>query len=373
MRLRELWATRFALQRLTGTPASDPVAAVAESLAVQSQDVPLAHDSLAQRTGAGAADAATALDAGAIIRTHVLRPTWHHVAAADVAWLLALTSPKVLSGMRARHHGLGLAEPADRTPRLDFLLAQVADRPRTRADLAAAFATAGVLDREHPDFWAQLSHVCLIAELEGLVCSGPIDPAGLNGHTYALAADRLPPTAPKPRAEAITELVARFFASHGPVAVTDLQRWTRLTRAEVRDAVAELGDAVTVIECPEAGVPLYAGTRALEERRPEPDASASARLLSTFDEAVLTHAVAPLPLLAGATKTNAKYGEAGGGHAIWGLHLVGAWKRSVRAGRFAVTVQPFSDLPAEAVRALQHEADALARRAGHARADFTLA
>lgn len=373
MQLRELWATRFALQRLTGTPASDPVAAVAESLAVQSQDVPLAHDSLAQRARTDAAAAAAALDDGRIIRTHVLRPTWHHVAATDVAWLLALTSPKVLSGMGARHRQLGLAEPADRTPPLDFLLAQVAGGPRTRADLAAAFASAGVLDRDHPDFWAQLSHVCLIAELEGLVCSGPLDTAGLNGHTYALAADRLPFTAAKPRGEAVTELVARFFASHGPVAVKDLQRWTRLTQAEVRAALAELGDEVTVIESADAGVPLYAGTRALDERRPDPDAAATARLLSTFDEAVLTHSIAPLPLPPGAAATNAKYGESGGGHAVWGLQLVGAWKRTARPGRFAVTVQPFGDLPTDAVHALRHEADALARRAGYDGAAFALA
>lgn len=371
MRLRELWATRFALQRLTGTSASDPVAAVAESLAVQSQDVPLAHDSLAQRTGGDTAAAAAALDAGRIIRTHVLRPTWHHVAAEDVRWLLELTSPKVLSGLASRHRQLGLDDLAQRTRRLDALLAQVAQRPRTRAELARALTDAGVLDREHPDFWAQLSHLCLIAELEGLICSGPVEATGLNGHTYALAADVLPDTAPRSRAEAITELVSRFFASHGPVAVRDLQRWTRLTRAEVRAAVAELGDEVTVIHSPDAEADLYAGTRALDEHRPQERRAATAWLLSTFDEAVLTHTVAPLPLRRGTTATRAKYGESGGGHAIWDLHLVGAWKRTVTPGRFAVTLQPFGDLPASARRALASEADALARRSGHQQAELT--
>lgn len=374
--VRELWEIRFALQRLTGTPAPDPVSAVRESLAVQSQDVPLAHDSLAQRTRATAAEATAALHAGRVVRTHVLRPTWHHVAAEDVRWLLALTSPKVLSGMAARHRRLGLAEPADRTPRLDFLLAQVAEGPRTRAELGAAFVGAGVLDRSHPEFWAQVSHVCLIAELEGLVCSGPVDPAGLNGHTYVLADSVLPPAAPRPRAEAVTELVGRFFASHGPVAVADLQRWTRLTRTEIAAAIGELGDGVTRVVVDD--VELWAGTRALDERRPSARSSgptgetgaAGAWLLSTFDEAVLTHSVLPLP---GAADSVAKYGESGGGPAIWDLRRVGAWKRTERPGRFRVEVRPDRPLSRGAEPAFRAAADALARRAGHDAAEFAVA
>lgn len=37
-----------------------------------------------------------ALEQGRVLRTHVLRPTWHYVAAADLDWLLALTGSRVL-------------------------------------------------------------------------------------------------------------------------------------------------------------------------------------------------------------------------------------------------------------------------------------
>ena len=33
-----------------------------------------------------------AFNDGAILRTHVMRPTWHFVAPADIRWLLALTA-----------------------------------------------------------------------------------------------------------------------------------------------------------------------------------------------------------------------------------------------------------------------------------------
>jgi len=74
---RDLAAARLAAQRLTGAPFPTPQAAVRSLLAVQSQDYPNAKWGVAQRTdGATEADLDRAFDAGAIVRTHVLRPTW---------------------------------------------------------------------------------------------------------------------------------------------------------------------------------------------------------------------------------------------------------------------------------------------------------
>lgn len=53
----------------------------------------------------------SAFQAGRILRTHVLRPTWHFVAPVDIRWLLALTAPRVhaLSACYYRKHGLDAA------------------------------------------------------------------------------------------------------------------------------------------------------------------------------------------------------------------------------------------------------------------------
>ena len=40
-------------------------------------------------------DVDRAFDAGAILRTHVLRPTWHFVAPDDIRWMLDLTAPRI--------------------------------------------------------------------------------------------------------------------------------------------------------------------------------------------------------------------------------------------------------------------------------------
>ena len=64
--------------------------------AVQAQDYGASKWGIAQRTG-GLTDAQIEkeIDDGTIVRTHVLRPTWHFVAAADIGWMLALSAPRV--------------------------------------------------------------------------------------------------------------------------------------------------------------------------------------------------------------------------------------------------------------------------------------
>ncbi|HYS70067.1 MAG TPA: crosslink repair DNA glycosylase YcaQ family protein, partial [Gemmatimonadaceae bacterium] len=64
--------------------------------AVQAQDYAGSKWGLAQRThGLTDAEIEKEIDDGTIVRTHVLRPTWHFVAAADIGWMLALTAPRV--------------------------------------------------------------------------------------------------------------------------------------------------------------------------------------------------------------------------------------------------------------------------------------
>ena len=64
--------------------------------AVQAQEYPAARWALGLRAR-GLTDrlVAHAFDAGEILRTHAMRPTWHFVACADIRWLQMLTGPRV--------------------------------------------------------------------------------------------------------------------------------------------------------------------------------------------------------------------------------------------------------------------------------------
>jgi len=64
--------------------------------ALQAQEFPVAKWSIARRTrGATMAEVDAAFAAGVIVRTHVLRPTWHFALGEDIRWLLKATTPRV--------------------------------------------------------------------------------------------------------------------------------------------------------------------------------------------------------------------------------------------------------------------------------------
>src|SRR5512133_3006170 len=87
---------RLRNQHLIGAPLAQPEEVVAWLGAVQAQDYAGAKWALALRLH-GITDAALdqLFNAGAILRTHVMRPTWHFVTPADIRWLLELTAPRV--------------------------------------------------------------------------------------------------------------------------------------------------------------------------------------------------------------------------------------------------------------------------------------
>ena len=92
-------------QRLAGEAFATPAQAVAASGAVQAQEHAEALWSLGMRVrDHDEAAIQAACDRGEILRTHVMRPTWHFVAAADLRWLLRLTGPRV----QAKDAGLSL-------------------------------------------------------------------------------------------------------------------------------------------------------------------------------------------------------------------------------------------------------------------------
>jgi hypothetical protein len=207
---------------------------VAGLLAVQAENHAQASWALATRTpGATPDDVAAALDTGEILRTHVLRPTWHYVRPDDVRWLLELTGPRLLPIVRRAQEDLGTDDAAlDRAAGVieDSLAGGAA---LTRAALAARLADAG-LPTEGQRLGLLLSH----AELTGLVCSGPMAD---GEHTWALLAERAPHARRLDRDEALAELARRYVAGHGPVTERDLAYWATLTLTDARAGLEAAG------------------------------------------------------------------------------------------------------------------------------------
>ena len=236
--MRDIDIARWRLrsQRLVQPYARSAGEVVRSLLAVQAENPGPAAWAVASRTQhPDQADLAGLLDDGAVLRTHVLRPTWHFVRAEDIGWLLDLTSPRIrrLTGQQPRAvHGLDERSAAQAVAAAMQALA--ARGHLTRAQLAVELRERGF------GGGGQLLMILLAhAELDGLICSGRV----VNGEqTYALLSERVPAPRRLSRGEALAELTLRYFTGHGPATERDVAYWASLTLTDVRAGLQQVRD-----------------------------------------------------------------------------------------------------------------------------------
>ena len=230
-------AARMRAQRLAGAPFESAVEAVGWFAGVQAQDFPAAKWALGLRVK-GATD--SALDRlyndGAILRTHVLRPTWHFVLPGDVRWMIALTGPRILQSMAGRYRQLELDSVTIDRAHEAFTRALAGGNHLTRSELGDVLMDAGIA----PD-GQRLPHLIAAGELRGLLVSGPMKGKQVS---YALLEERVAKAPDLDHDEALRELASRYFVSHGPARLQDLVRWSSLTLADVRRGVEMAGDVL---------------------------------------------------------------------------------------------------------------------------------
>ncbi len=168
-----------------------------------------------------------AFEEGAILRTHVLRPTWHFVTPADIRWMLALTAPRVKAAMASYDRKLDLDAGVFRRSNAVLARALRGGAQLTRQELKGVLQRAGVA----ADGVQRLAHLVMRAELDGVICSG-----ARRGRqfTYALLEERVARSAPLSREEALAELTRRYFTGHGPAQVQDFAWWSGLTMGDAR-------------------------------------------------------------------------------------------------------------------------------------------
>src|SRR6266576_2947825 len=227
---------RLRSQHLVWPYAVSAGEAVGSLLAVQAENPSQAAWAVASRTqNPDQAELAALLDDGAVLRTHVLRPTWHFVRAEDIGWLAGLTGPRVrrVTGQQLRNaHGLDERSAGHAVAAVTQALANRGELTRTQ--LADEMRGRGISGS------GQMLMILLAhAELGGLICSGRV--AG-GEHTYALMGERVPAPRRLGRAEALAELALRYFTGHGPATERDLAYWATLTLTDVRAGLQQVRD-----------------------------------------------------------------------------------------------------------------------------------
>jgi DNA glycosylase AlkZ-like len=223
-----------------------------------------------------------AFDAGRILRTHVLRPTWHFVLPVDLRWLLTATAPRIRLRDARRYAELGLDEHSLRRAREILTAALRGGHALTRAELAAELAGSGVSPEGQ-----RLPYLLMSAELDAVICSGP---RRGKQQTYMLLGERVPEARDLPRDEALGELAARFFAGHGPATVKDLAWWASLTQAEARVGIARGGDRLRREEA--GGLELWSAAGSEDGTASDLGRAGSpiVHLVQGYDEYVMGHA-----------------------------------------------------------------------------------
>ena len=268
---RDLARWRLHTQRLTGAPAQGPAELVSHLLAVQAENHSQAAWAVATRCEPITdAQLGAVFDRGDILRTHVLRPTWHFVRPDDIVWLTEVTAPRVrrATAQNQRDHGIDDAT-------LDASIATVvdaieADGPSTRQQLRDRLQDAGL-----PAAGPALTIVTATAETSALICSGPRRD---GEHTHALVADRAPTARRLDRDAALAELALRYITGHGPATDRDLAYWASLTLGDARAALRTVSTELSTFVSDDRTYWYRRGTE------PAALGSGSAHLLQILDE-----------------------------------------------------------------------------------------
>jgi hypothetical protein len=206
-------------------------------VAVQAQERAIVPWSLGQRTReAVEADVREALRNGSILRTHLLRPTWHYISNADIGWLLDLAAPRV-HGLNGPYYRKLELDPSLLVTCSDLLArALEGHRHHTRVDLQKVLEANGVFING-----IRLSYILMYAELEKVVCSGA--PRGKH-HTYAVFDERVVARRSLSNDEALAELTLRFFRSRGPATLRDYCLWSSLTVRQAKRGLDQVEDSL---------------------------------------------------------------------------------------------------------------------------------
>ncbi len=218
---------RLLRQRVAGEGAKSAAEAVRWMGAVQAQDYPLSKWAVSLRTAASTdPEIEAAFASGEIVRTHVMRPTWHFLAPEDVRWMQALTAPRVRMVLGSQLRALELDAALLKRCNAVIVKALRDGKQLTRAEIAAALEGNGI-----PAKGLRLADIVMDAELDAVICSGA---RRGKQFTYALVDERAPQQRNLTRDEALALLIERFFTSHGPATAKDFAWWSGLTLADVQ-------------------------------------------------------------------------------------------------------------------------------------------
>ncbi len=221
---------RVVSQQLANPTFKTPKDIVSWMGAIQAQDYAMSKWAVGIRSESiTIKDVEEALQRGEIVRTHIMRPTWHLVPAEDLRWMIKLSSYRLKTPLESYSKHLGI--PEDFYIRTIPLVEKVlgGNKHLTKQEIGEELDRMGMKTELH---W--IHYAMFRSEIEGIVCNG-IDKG--KKQTYTLIDERIAPTPELHKEEALAKLAKRYFQSHSPASVQDFSWWSGLTLTELKQAV----------------------------------------------------------------------------------------------------------------------------------------
>jgi hypothetical protein len=301
--------------------------------AVQAQDYGAAKWGVAMRTlGLANTDLDDAFDNGTILRTHVMRPTWHFVTPADIRWMQALTAARVNAASAYYYRRLKLDKEVFARSNAILANALQGGHYLTRDELGTLLQQAGIDTHDR----LRLTYLILRSELDAVICSGP---RRGKKFTYALLEERAPQARTLDHDDALAELTRRYFDGHGPATVQDFVWWSGLTVVDAGAGLEMAGPHLTHAVIDEQTYWFSNSVTITNE------SFSSAYLLPNFDEYIIGYTDRSAAFDVQDTKMENPHDNIVFNHTILiDGRVAGTWKRSFTKGQIFLEAKPFASL-----------------------------
>ena len=343
---------RLISQKISATEFTSVKELVGWMGAMQAQDFNMAKWAIGLRLlNSNEENITVAIDSGQIIRTHLLRPTWHFVSAEDIYWMIELTSSRIKAAQRSREKQLGLSEKVLKKCNSIIEKALGNGVHATRKELVNELNKAKIATYNN-----RASHILFNAELEGIICSGKMKE---KQTTYALLSERVPKIKSLFKEEALATLAKKYFESHCPATLADFTWWSGLSAADAKHALEIIkNDFISEkINSAEYWFPRsFSNLKKIKQ---------SVFLLPAFDEFLISYKNRSASVI---TWHQGKVFSNNG--IFWPTIVVngqvaGIWKREIKKGKLIVTINFFDESNKISNELLQKAAEKLGRFLGY--------
>ncbi|MFW0736647.1 winged helix DNA-binding domain-containing protein [Flavobacterium sp. T12S277] len=321
---------RLISQKLHKTTESSPKEIVKHLGAMQAQDYAMAKWAIGSRCNASEKEIEEAINSAQIIRTHILRPTWHFVAADDIYWMLDISGPQVkrIVTSYVKKFGYDVRKLDQMNASIEKIL--VGNNHLTREEIMQELDITKTSGHDHLS-----GPIMMYAELDGLVCNGKMKG---KQQTYALLEERVPkPQTKLTEEEGLAKLALNYFESHGPATLLDFSWWSGFSPTSCKNIINAIELQLNSITVDNQ---IYWFKKELP---PEDNFRESVHFLPAFDEILISYKTREASILpehqSKAFTNNGIFKPI----IMENSKVIGIWKRTIKKEHTKIETQFFNE------------------------------